>query len=112
VATAEILAAPADPGRVLELTGREAVTGSDLAAILTGLSGRDVRFQPLTDEIIEAGMARGGLSPEAITMALGFGRAAREGYLGVVTDTVETYLGRPPTSVAEYLARHREALTV
>lgn len=56
----------ADPGRVLELTDREAVTGHDIAAIRTGLSGCDVRFQPLTDEIIEAGMARAGLPPEAI----------------------------------------------
>lgn len=110
-ATAAILADPADPGRALDLTGAEAVTGRDVAAILTGLTDRDVRFQPLTDEILEAGMTRAGLPAEAVAMALGFGRAVRDGYLGRVTDTVHHHLKRPPVSVAEFLAHHRSALT-
>jgi NAD(P)H dehydrogenase (quinone) len=110
--TAAILAHPAEPGRVLELTGPEAVTGADVAAILTGLTGREIRFQPLPDEVIEAGMSRAGLPAEAIAMAVRFGRAAREGYLGPVTDTLRRYLGREPTSVAQFLARHRDALAV
>lgn len=109
-ATAAILADPADPGRAVELTGAEAVTGADVAAILSGLTDRDVRYQPLTDEVIEAGTARAGLPPEAVAMAVGFGRAAREGFLGRVTDTVAGYLGRRPVSVAEFLATHRSAL--
>jgi NAD(P)H dehydrogenase (quinone) len=110
LATAAILADPADPGRALELTGPEAVTGADVAAILTGLTGRDVRYQPLTDEIIEAGMTRAGLPAPAVAMALGFGRAARDGFLGKVTETVERYLGRAPVGVAQFLASHRSAL--
>lgn len=109
--TAAVLADPADPGRAVEVTGAEAVTGADVAAILTGLTDRDVRFQPLTDEIIEAGMTRAGLPPEAVAMALGFGRAARGGYLGRTSDTVARHLGRAPTSLAEFLLRHRSALT-
>lgn len=109
--TAAVLADPADPGRAVEVTGAEAVTGADVAAILTGLADRDVRYQPLTDEVIEAGMTRAGIAPEAVAMALGFGRAAREGYLGRTSDTVAHYLGRAPVSVAEFLACHRSALT-
>lgn len=109
-ATAAILADPADPGRVLELTGAEAVTGADVAAILSGLADREVRFQPLTDEVIEAGMTRAGLPPEAVAMAVGVGRATREGHLGRVTDTVGRRLGRPPVSTAEFLASHRSAI--
>jgi NAD(P)H dehydrogenase (quinone) len=111
VATGAILADPADPGQVVELTGPEAVTGADVAAVLTELTGREIRFQPLPDEVIEAGMSRAGLPAEAIDLAVRFGRAAREGYLGPVTETVRRYLGRPPTSVAQFLARHRDALT-
>jgi len=110
LATAAILADPADPGHALELTGPEAVTGSDVAAILTGITDREVRYQPLTDEIIEAGMTRAGLPAEAVGMALGFGRAARDGFLGKVTGTVERYLGRAPVGVAQFLASHRSAL--
>ena len=110
LAGSSIGTAAADPGRVLELTGPEAVTGADIAAVLTGLTGREIRFQPLPDEVIEAGMSRAGLPAQAIAMAVRFGRAAREGYLGPVTDTVRRCLGRQPTSVAQFLARHREAL--
>ncbi|MGQ0576104.1 MAG: NAD(P)H-binding protein [Pseudonocardia sp.] len=109
-ATAAILADPADPGRALELTGAEAVTGADVAAVLTGLADREVRYQPLTDEMIEAGMVRAGLPAEAVAMALEFGRAARGGFLGEVTDTVTRYLERPPVGVARFLSRHRSAL--
>lgn len=109
-ATAAILADPADPGRALELTGPEAVTGADVAAILAGLTDRDIRFQPLTDEMMEAGMTRAGLPAEAAAMAIAFGRAVREGFLGRVTDTVPSYLGRRPASTAEFLVSHRSAL--
>jgi NAD(P)H dehydrogenase (quinone) len=109
-ATAAILADPADPGTAIELTGAEAVTGADVAAILTALTDREVRYQPLTDEVIEAGMARAGLPAEAVAMAVGFGRAVREGYLGRISDAVGRYLGRRPVSTAEFLAAHRSAL--
>ncbi len=36
-------------------------------------------------------MARAGLPAEAIAMALGFGRATREGRLCQVTDTAQRY---------------------
>ena len=66
---------------------------------------------PDPDEIIEAGDdARAGLLAETIAMALGFGRAAREGYLGVVTDDRGAQdVGRPADRAARStLARHRE----
>lgn len=109
-ATAAILADPADPGRVLDLTGPAAVTGADLAAILSEVTGKQIRFQPLTDEQLGAGLAAAGLPPEAIASAVSFGRAAREGYLGIVADTVARYLGRTPTTVADFLAANTAAL--
>lgn len=110
-ATAAILADPAGPGRVLDLTGPAAVTGADLAAILSQLTGKQIRFQPLTDEQLGAGLAAAGLPPEAIASAVSFGRATREGYLGIVTDVVARYLGRTPTTVADFLAANKAAVT-
>jgi NAD(P)H dehydrogenase (quinone) len=106
-ATAAILADPADPGRVLELTGPAAVTGADLAAYLSEISGKPVRFQALTDEERSADLAGAGLPAGAVAVIVSFGRAAREGYLGLVTDVVERYLGRKPTTVAAVLAAAR-----
>ncbi|HKC76090.1 MAG TPA: NAD(P)H-binding protein [Chloroflexota bacterium] len=103
-ATAAILADPADPGRVLELTGPAPITAADLAAIVRDISGKEIRVQALSDEQLSASLAAAGLAPEAIAALVSFGRAAREGYLGIVTDVVERYLGRTPTTVAAFLA--------
>jgi len=103
-ATAAILADPAIPGRVLELTGPTAITGADLAALLTEISGKEIRFQALTDEQFAAGLAGAGLPQAGIEVYVSFGQAIRKGYLDLVTDVVERSLGRKPTSVAAFLA--------
>jgi NAD(P)H dehydrogenase (quinone) len=103
VATAAILADPSDPGRVLELTGPAAITAADLAAIVSDISGKEIGVEALSDEQFSTGLAATGLPPEAVSALVSFGRAAREGYLGLVTDVVERYLGRTPTTVAAFL---------
>ena len=65
-ATAAILADPAAPRGVLELTGQEAVAGARFAAILSEIAGKEIRFQSLTDEQSAAGMAAAGLPPEMV----------------------------------------------
>jgi len=101
--TAAILADPADPGRVLELTGPAAVTAADLAAIVSDLSGTETRVQALSDEQPSAGLVATGLPLEGVATLVSFGREAREGYAGGVTDAVAWYLGRTHTTVAAFL---------
>ena len=109
-ATAAILAVPAAPRGVLELTGQEAVTGAQFAAILSELAGKEIRFQSLTDEQSAAGMAAAGLPPEMVALYNSFGTAQCEGYFDLITDVVQRYLGRTPTSVAAFLTTNRTAL--
>lgn len=109
-ATAAILAEPAAPRGVLDLTGQEAVTGARFASILSGIAGKEIRFQSLTDEQSAAGLAAAGLPPEMVALYNSFGTAQRQGYLDLVTDVVQRYLGRTPTSVAAFLTANRAAL--
>ena len=111
-ATATILTDPADPGRILELTGPAAVSGADLAAILSTVTGKPIRFQPLTDDQYGTGLTAGGLPPSVVEIAVSVGRGTREGYFGLVTDLVARYLGRTPTSVAEFLTANKAAFAV
>ena len=110
IATAAILADPAAPRGVLDLTGQEAVTGTRFAAILSNITGKEIRFQALSDEQSAAGLAAAGLPPEMIAAYNSFGTAQRQGYLDLVTDVVQRYLGRTPTSVAAFLTANRAAL--
>ena len=111
IATAAVLADPAAPSGVLDLTGQEAVTGARFAAILSGIAGKEIRFQSLTDEQSATGMAAAGLPPEMVALYNSFGMAQRQGYLDLVTDVVQRYLGRTPTSVAAFLTANHAALT-
>jgi NAD(P)H dehydrogenase (quinone) len=73
------------------------------------ITGKTIRFQPLTDEQCNAALVAAGLPPFVAAISVSFGRAAREGHLGIVTGLVKRYLGRTPTSVAEFLASNRAA---
>ncbi|MQA83052.1 MAG: NAD(P)H-binding protein [Streptosporangiales bacterium] len=107
---AALLADGGHEGELLDVTGPAAATDSEIAAILTEVTGRPVRYQPLTDDEAIAGMVERGMPEPVARSSASFGKAAREGWLDVVSDVVERIGGREPTSVAGFLAANRTAL--
>ncbi len=108
---ATLLAEGGHANEVLEVTGAEALTQADVAALLTDLTGVPVRYLPLTDEQAAADLIRIGMPPAEARSYASIGRAIREGFTGHVTDVVERVTGRRPTPVAEFLAANRAVLT-
>lgn len=107
---AAVLAGGGHTGEVLDVTGPEAITHADLAAILADLTGRPVRYQPVSDQDAVAGLSAAGM-PEPVAQGYAtFGRAARDGWFAGVSDVVARVAGRKPTSVADFLAANRAAL--
>jgi NAD(P)H dehydrogenase (quinone) len=108
---AAVLAEGGYEGQRLDLTGPSAVAQAEIAAILSEVTGVPVRYQPLSDdEYVSAMVEHAGL-PEPVARAYAtFGEAARGGWLRDVTDVVARVAGRRPTSVAEFLGAHRDAL--
>ncbi|QUQ71990.1 NAD-dependent epimerase/dehydratase family protein [Kutzneria sp. CA-103260] len=85
------------------LTGPEALSYADLAALLTE-SGRPARHVPVTVDQYVAHLTAQGVPPE---FATGLGEVelqVRGGFEDRVTDTVERVTGRPPRSYREFLA--------
>jgi NAD(P)H dehydrogenase (quinone) len=100
---AEVLAHGGHHDAVLEVTGPQALTQFDIAALITEFSGVPVRYEPISDEATIADLVAAGMGePEARQFAT-IGTAIRNGYTSLVADTVERITGRPPTSVAEFL---------
>jgi NAD(P)H dehydrogenase (quinone) len=100
----------ADGRRVFDVTGPEALSSEDLAALFASLAGRPVVAQNLPADALTAGLKQGGV-PEAMAGLLTrFDTDAAKGYLGIVTNAVEELTGRPPESVASFLARNQTAL--
>ena len=95
---------------VLDVTGPAPVTNAERAALYSELTGKAVTSIAITPPELTAGMVAAGL-PEGFAQALvAFQVDAVIGYHGAVTDVVERFSGRKPTSFADFLAENRAAL--
>ncbi|MFE5539513.1 NAD(P)H-binding protein [Streptomyces sp. NPDC056492] len=83
------------PNTDLVLTGPEALSHDDVAAILTEVTGRPVVHHHLTYEAMRDALAA-AIPPEFAAMLAGMDRAIAEGAEDRTTDTVRRVTGRPP----------------
>jgi len=96
-AAAEVLAGDGHANKAYDVTGSEALTGFDLAALASEVSGTQVEPVSVDDDTLVSILVEHAGLPEFIAQFLAsFGRAAREGQLGLVSDDFERLTGRPP----------------
>jgi uncharacterized protein YbjT (DUF2867 family) len=107
---AEINASPsAHAGRTYWPTGPEALTGAEVAAVLSNVLGRTITFHPMTFEQQKQAFIDVGLpEPVADDRARAFALMA-EGDLDYVTDDVASILGRPARSFEQFARDHQAA---
>ncbi|HEY5880276.1 MAG TPA: hypothetical protein VIU11_15315 [Nakamurella sp.] len=92
-------------GRVLELTGPEAITFGRAADLLAVALGREVAYHDVTVAEFVDDVTAAGATPEE---AQGLGwlvEQVLDGRNSGTTDTIERVLGRPATTFAEYARR-------
>lgn len=110
-AAAGALAGAAQPGRAYDITGPEAVTAAELAALASDLSGRPIEVVELDDAAYVAGLVEHAGMPEQMARSIAsFGASAREGFADTVADDVHELSGRPPRSLREVLTAHLDEL--
>jgi NAD(P)H dehydrogenase (quinone) len=103
-AAAVVLAEDGHANKAYDITGPEALSGADLAAIASELSGKTVEAAPVDDETYVGILVEYAGLPEPVAQFLAsFGRAAREGQLATVSDEFEQLTGRPPQRFRELL---------
>ncbi|MEV5358608.1 NAD(P)H-binding protein [Streptomyces sp. NPDC052693] len=98
------LTAGRDAGGDLVVTGPEALSYDDAAAVISEVTGRPVTHRRLTFEQLRDRLA-GLLPPEFAAVLAGLDRAIAEGAEDRVTDTVERLTGRPPRSLRAHVER-------
>ena len=99
-------------GQVYELTGSDALSMPDLAAIIARVTGRAVRFDSITDEAF-ADVCRQGNEdvPEfLIEILTSLYHAVDNREFETVTDHVERLTGTPPETAERYLRRRLEGI--
>ncbi|GGM13847.1 MULTISPECIES: SDR family oxidoreductase [Rhodobacterales] len=106
---AEALTAPGYEGKALGLTGPEALTGEDIAALLSRVTGRTVTCAPLSAENAKAGMVAGGMQDEVARAMVELASIAPKGYLAGIETTVSDVMGRPARRFADFVPENRDA---
>jgi uncharacterized protein YbjT (DUF2867 family) len=92
-------------GRTYQLTGPEALTFTEVAATLTRVTGRAVRYEPETLSQAYASRASYGAPGWQVDAWVSTYTAVAAGELAAVSPDVERLTGRPATSLARLLAR-------
>ncbi|SCG50784.1 NAD(P)H-binding protein [Micromonospora zamorensis] len=85
------------------LTAAEALDLEAVAGILTAITGRAITRVVLGDDEWKADAVAHGMPAAAADFTLGMYRAARRGEFAVTDPTLETLIGRRPTSVRSVL---------
>jgi NAD(P)H dehydrogenase (quinone) len=95
-------------GQALDVTGPEALTMAEAAAVLAEVTGRPAEFRDQTVEEAWAARRPSGHPDWEVEGWVSSYLAIREGELATVSDVVPTVAGHPALTVAEQLRRHPE----
>ena len=92
--------------REYHLTGPAAVTFAEVAAMLSRSLGRSITYQPTNPWSYYRHLRRQGLVVPHALVQTALHTGLRRGDARVVTPTVADLLGRPATSIQDYIADH------
>lgn len=84
-------------GQALTLTGPEALSYADAAAVLSAASGRKISYVSIDDDAFRAGLAAAGLPADYAEILVGMFAMVRAGAAATVDDAVPRVLGRART---------------
>ena len=89
-------------GKAYNLTGPQAFSYAEAAALLAEITGKPLRYEPATDESFIAMLTGAGVHPDYASFLAAIFHPVREGWSAVVTDDVERLTGHKPRSLATY----------
>ncbi len=92
-------------GQEYELSGPRLITFAEAAAELSTVSGRDVRYVPITAEQFSAMLAEAGLPDYYVSGLTGVFTEIMDGRNEYLADGVQRALGRAPRDFADYVRR-------
>ena len=104
---ARLLLAPPAQSAGYELTGRVAYTYEEVAAHLSAVLGRPIRYHAASIRAFRAYERAKGTAPDLINVMTGIYLAARWGLAAHVSPVLAGLLGREPGTLPEFLARER-----
>jgi uncharacterized protein YbjT (DUF2867 family) len=104
-----VLSTDGHDGRAYELTGPQVVTFDDVAAELSVILGRQIRFVPLPDDEAVTQFVAAGTPEWIATNAVTQFGLLRQGTQNQTRDTVRALTGHEPRTLANFLRDHAAA---
>ena len=95
-------------GATYDLTGPESLSAAEMAATISEVTGRDIRFHDETVEEAYRSRAAYAAPDWQVDAWVSTYTAIRAGELDGVTDAVERLTGRPPLSLRDHLTAERQ----
>lgn len=108
--TRDDLAEAASRHEAFVLTGPEALTHAEAAAVLSQATGKTIRYVAIDDDAFRAQLAPSGLPSDYIDLLVGLFGFVRMGAAAEVNDAVERLTGAPARPVSTYAADHVDLL--
>jgi len=110
VAAAVLLEPAAHRGQTYRLTGPEPLSCPDVAAILSEIVGRPIRYVDLPPDQLRASLIERGIPAPFADGLVTLEAVKASGELAAVSPAVEQVLGRPGERYRDFLRRHRDRL--
>lgn len=89
--------------KVLALSGAEAISFTEIAQIISSVTGTEISYHAPTVAEFTAALTAAGVPAEVIGIVSAFSAAIAEGEVDAVSTDLAEILGRKPVTVAEYL---------
>ncbi len=89
--------------QVIELSGPGSVSFHDVAKVLSDVSGRSIKYVPVTPDAVRESMLRAGLDDWISTLMRDYSQAYSEGWGDFVTENVERMTAHPPRDVDQFV---------
>jgi NAD(P)H dehydrogenase (quinone) len=102
-AAASVLITPGHENKVYPITSPTGYSFTDIAASLSELSGKNIPYVDATPEQYKETLSQAGVPQEYIGVMAGFAEAMKQNEFDEADNTLESLLGRKPTSLKEYL---------
>jgi NAD(P)H dehydrogenase (quinone) len=96
-------------GATYDVTGPEAITLTEVAALISAASGRPVTFHNETEDEAYASRAQFNAPAFEVEGWVTSYQSIAVGEMSSVSDDVERVIGRPPRTFAEFLSAHPES---
>lgn len=108
-AVASVLAAPIGDSVTYTLTGDEALTNGEIAALVSQIAGKEIAVVRVSDAELAAGLEKAGFPAPVAALLASFDANTRSGRIARVTDDLRRLTGRAPARLGDFLRANKAA---